>query len=378
MNVLADKYLYKLDELLPAEADLTLFDPDAGFPGNAADADVLLIRTVTGINAQTLPKAGRLKFIGSATAGFDHVDREHLLSLGVGFSSSEGCNANAVGEYVITVLYRWSHLRKKNPGKLTVGIAGCGNTGGSVQQYLAGLGIKTVLYDPPKSIRDKHFKSDTLESLLACDVLTFHTPLTFTGEHATHHLCSAPWFEYKFQLIINAARGGVVDEQALLKAASKGLVEDFILDVWENEPLFSNKCAQRALIATPHIAGYSKQAKFRATDMIVEKMCRFFGLNRERPKSKADKTGTEICFDEKFSTANFLWQNSNIQQYDEKLRELIGLPEKEKALKFAKLRSETETRDEFGAIVRGLDSIPGNLSNIRVFAQDDAVTRRGF
>lgn len=363
MRVLADKYIFKLDELLPDSAELILFDPDDGFPEHALNFDALLIRTVSKINENTLSVAGKIRFIGSATAGFDHVDTGHLDNLGIAFSSSEGCNANAVAEYLLTVLYHWAELRNKDIMSQRIGIVGCGNTGGAVRKILTKLGIDSVVYDPPKTIREPEFKSDSLQSLLECDVLTFHTPLTFTGDHATYHLCSSDWLKNDFGLIVNAARGGVVDETALLNALREARVGDIVLDVWENEPLFSDESMRKSLIATPHIAGYSKQAKFRASEMIVNALCETFGLEKriitsETSSLSDDKT---ISIPDDMTFHDFLWKFSNIRFYDESLRKLCGLPDNEKALKFAKLRSETETRDEFAEILKRLEPVKGNL-----------------
>ena len=159
MKVLADKYLYKIDKLVPEDAKLTLYDPDDGFPEYAKYYDALLIRTVTKITPNTLPEPGNLSFIGSATAGFDHVDLDYLAKCGIAFARSEGCNANAVAEYVITALYKWAGERGVEMPSRKVGIVGCGNTGGRVAGYLKKLGVQTVLYDPPKAQREESFTS---------------------------------------------------------------------------------------------------------------------------------------------------------------------------------------------------------------------------
>ncbi|MCC5906228.1 MAG: 4-phosphoerythronate dehydrogenase [Balneolaceae bacterium] len=365
IKILADQYLYKLDKMMPAEVELIRYNPDDGFPENAVEFDVLLIRTVTKINSDTLPETGRLKFIGSATAGFDHVEQVYLENQGITFERSEGCNANAVGEYVVTVLHRWAHERKADFQSTKIGIVGCGNTGSSVVQYLQKLGIETVSYDPPKARREPGFSSAGLEELLTCDILTFHTPLSRSGTHSTFHLCSEKWLSRGFDLIINTARGGVVDEQALLKAQSDGLVRDFILDVWEGEPVFGNDSGRNAFIATPHIAGYSKQAKWKASEIVVKKMLRFFGLNQNIPKSSDSMTAFSEVSGDQSSFAGFLWHHSNVKDYDRELRKLIGLDDVEKALKFARLRSETETRNEFSAMMGGSNytaALPENLS----------------
>jgi len=223
MKVFADKYLYALDKLIPDNFELDTYDPDKGFPDYVTEYDALLIRTVTKLNSETLPKAGNLKFVGSATAGFDHVDVDHLKFLGIEFARSEGCNANAVGEYVITALYRWGQLRDEKIEDLKIGVVGCGNTGSSLIGYLKKLGIEYVAYDPPKADREENFISADLDELLTCDVLTFHTPLNRDGSHPTYHICNKEWLDHDFKLIINASRGGVVYEKALLEAKKRRL-----------------------------------------------------------------------------------------------------------------------------------------------------------
>jgi erythronate-4-phosphate dehydrogenase len=364
MKILADKYLYKLKELIPADADLELYDPDDGFPEHANRYDALLIRTVTKINEQTLPKPGNLAFIGSATAGFDHVDIDYLNKMGVTFARSEGCNANAVAEYVITALYKWADKRGVDLSSKKVGIAGCGNTGGRVSGYLKKLGVQTVLYDPPKANIDEDFESSSEKELLECDILTFHVPLMDSGPYATAHMCSEEWLKHGFSLIVNTSRGGVVDERALLKSYQQGTTEDYILDVWENEPLFDDEVAQNAFLTTPHIAGYSKEAKWKASEMVVYAMCEHFGLKKTghsfhlHPSVRKKLKGQS-------SFKDFLWQHSNLKKYNSAFKNLIELTDDEKSRRFAKLRSETETRFEFSAIVqayRNNTDLPNEVS----------------
>ena len=151
-------------------------------------------------------------------------------------------------------------------------------------------------------------------------------------------------------MIINTSRGGVVDEEALLKSHQEGITKDYILDVWENEPLFNDEVAKKALLATPHIAGYSKEAKWKASEIVVHKMCDHFGLKKPESSfnlhpSVKEKPGGQTSF------AEFLWKYSNMKDYDSAFKNLIGLSNDEKSYRFAKLRSETETRFEFSGIV---------------------------
>lgn len=364
MKVLADKYLYRLKELMPEEAELDLYDPDKGFPDEAHYYDALLIRTVTKINEQTLPESGKLTFIGSATAGFDHVDLGYLASCGISFARSEGCNANAVAEYVLTAMHKWADVRGENLSTKKVGVVGCGNTGGRVSEYLKNLGVQTVLYDPPKEQREERFTSSDKNELLHSDILTFHTPLTKSGSHSTAHICSEEWLEHGFSLILNTSRGGVVDEEALLHYREKGSLTDYILDVWEGEPIFNDEVAKNAFITTPHIAGYSKEAKWKASEIVVNKMCDHFGVknsgNSFELRSNPDGLPARSA-----SFAEFLWQHSNLNVYDSAFKSLIGLDDREKAHRFAKLRSETETRFEFKAMLNAYenrDRLPDEVS----------------
>lgn len=401
MKVLADQYLYKLDHYLPAEAELDRFNPAEGFPSNAVDYDALLIRTVTHINSVTLPNPGFLKFIGTATAGVDHVDKEWLKELEIGFGHAAGCNAIAVGEYVLTVLMKWALDRKVDLRDKSVCVIGCGHTGGEVISLLNRFDIPNFGYDPPKQDREEGFESVSADKLLSCDILTFHVPFTKTGIYPTHHLFNKDWLAHPFDLVINASRGGVVDENALLMGLEEGSLGDMVLDVWENEPLFRDDVAEKALIATPHIAGYSQESKERASRMVVEQMCQFFGaefgaideISGEKVGKGVDENvGAEVDgngvdektgeaademvgdeADEKFrelvddnvgeavgrgqnsirekpnrlDMAERLWQESNISEYDRKLRRLIGLGDVEKSRKFAQLRSETVLRNEW-------------------------------
>lgn len=363
MKILADQYLYRLNDFIPEGVMLHRYNPSDGLPDGVTDYDALLIRTVTAINPETLPNRGKLKFIGTATAGFDHVDRAYLNERGIQFASSEGCNANAVGLYVATVLLKWSVDRNINLRDLKVGIVGCGHTGGRARAHLEGLGVAVAGYDPPKEEREEGFMSVSEEELLDCEILTFHTPLTSgeKEEYPTKHICSHDWLSRGFRVIINAARGGVVDEQALREAKQAGLIGDYILDVWEDEPLFSDLSAENATIATPHIAGYSIESKLRASELVVNQMLEYFQIeangksmrdkrsNEESRNEEEDSAKRLELLSQKFDipeVANRLWTLSNIEYYDRELRKLCGESDPVKAKSFAALRSETKLRTE--------------------------------
>ena len=352
LRIAADQYLQNVESLLPEGVELFQFDPANGLPDDVTNYDALLIRTVIQINSQTLPKTGNLKFIGTASAGFDHIDRNYLAKEGVHFSQSEGCNANAVGEYVVAVLYKWAEKMRITISDKTVGVVGCGHTGSAVINLLKKLDINYVAYDPPKEIRDQNFRSASVAELMEADILTFHTPLTSSGDHPTKHLGNREWFDSGFDLIINASRGGVVNESDLFNQFKKGTVGNYILDVWENEPLFSDDIAKHAFLATPHIAGYSVESKFRATKIVLTRLLNSFGLEPNQNVKPKPFDPAHFTYSDTFSFTDFMWRNNQIYYYSTELRKLIGLPSKKKSVAFADLRSKTSLRHEYSSMLK--------------------------
>lgn len=226
-------------------------------------ADALMVRSVTTVN-QALLAGQRVRFVGTATAGTDHVDTAWLAQAGIGFSAAPGCNAIAVVEYVFSALMLLAErdgfaLRDK-----TVGIVGVGNVGSRLQRRLTALGIRTLLCDPPRADRGDDEQFHSLADLQReADIITFHTPLNKSGPYRTLHLADADFLRGlpPGRILINAGRGAVVDNAALLQALEAGQDLRVVLDVWEPEPMLSLPLLARVDIATPHIAGYSLEGK---------------------------------------------------------------------------------------------------------------------
>ena len=345
LKILADENIYKLRPFLPDEVDLTTFDPGQPLPG-LEGFDALLIRTVSELNETTLPVLpDSLKLIGTGSSGSDHIDIDYFREKGVVVIDAKGSNANAVSEYVITSLLLWSIKKEKNLQKLKVGIVGAGATGTAVANQLAKFDISFYSYDPPRQERDSGFQSASLKEVLDCDILTFHVPLSKNGVYSTFHWLDAEKLSgRKFELIINASRGGVIDELALLKSMKLETVSDVIIDVWEGEPDFNTALVEKAFIATPHIAGYSEQAKLNASKMLVEQLAGFFDF--ELPDF------SELYFPKKLDIAHlnyslyeFILRIHPLREYDVDIRELCLRPDKE--ILFQKLRTDRPYRFEF-------------------------------
>lgn len=285
ITVLADKNIPYVSFFLKEHSRLITFDPSQGLPAGV-EADALLVRTVTPINARSLPKKllCKLQFVATASAGTDHIDQAFLGANAISFASAAGCNAQAVAEYVATGLQHWAQSHKVYPHHLRVGIVGAGHTGTATQKLVAKMVASTVVHDPPRARKDLSFTTASKEDILNCDVITFHVPLIEDEHNAEGFDVTRHWLGHdelersKVQLVINASRGGIVNETALKVAYTSGELQDYILDVWEREPAPIPAVLQDAWIATPHIAGYSIQAKIKATSMVVEQLYSHFGI----------------------------------------------------------------------------------------------------
>lgn len=239
------------------------------------DTDILVVRSVTKVNARLLADTP-VRFVASATIGFDHVDLNYLREQGIGFARAPGCNAVSAAEYVLAALCRWSLLRGKPLQGRSIGIIGHGNVGSRVRKLCERMGMCCVINDPP--LQEQGMEAlHSLEAALACDVVSLHVPLTRGGRHPTFHLLDAARIAALPTncLLLNTARGGVVDETALLARLQTHADLDVVVDTWENEPGINLALLQHTLLGTPHIAGYSLDGKARGTEMVYRACCHF-------------------------------------------------------------------------------------------------------
>ncbi len=242
------------------------------------DADALITRTRTRCDASLLD-GSRCRLIATATIGTDHIDLDYCRDKGISVVNAPGCNAPGVGQYVSRALLELYGTERLHG--MTLGVVGVGNVGKIVERWCRGLGMHTLLCDPPRADKEGRAGFVTFDEIYAhSDVITYHTPLTRSGAYPTYHLFDAATAS-KLQrkpLIINAARGAVVDNHALLSALESGAVSGAVMDCWEGEPDIDRRLLDRSVISTPHIAGYSREGKIRATVMAVEAVCDHFGF----------------------------------------------------------------------------------------------------
>ncbi|HIF9347545.1 TPA: 4-phosphoerythronate dehydrogenase [Photobacterium damselae] len=284
MKILIDENMPYAHELFSQLGEVIAKPGRSLMPADLVDIDALMIRSVTKVNRELLTQANKLKFVGTATAGDDHVDQALLAEKGITFTAAPGCNKVGVAEYVISSLMVLGQQHGFSIFDKTVGIIGAGNVGTYLAQCLDALGIRYLLNDPLKQEQGDPRQFHTVDEILVqCDVITLHTPITRTGSYPTHHLVDSA-FLAKMQnnaILINAARGPVVDNQALKLAlidsqqGEKTLTA--VLDVFEQEPLVDLELLPLLAFATPHIAGYGLEGKARGTTMVFNAFCQFIG-----------------------------------------------------------------------------------------------------
>ncbi|MEX3020098.1 4-phosphoerythronate dehydrogenase PdxB [Kluyvera sp. STS39-E] len=283
MKILVDENMPYARELFSRLGEVRAV-PGRPIPMEAlADADALMVRSVTKVNEALLGDKA-IKFVGTATAGTDHVDDGWLQQAGIGFSAAPGCNAIAVVEYVFSALLMLAERDGFALTDRTVGIVGVGNVGGRLQKRLEALGIKTLLCDPPRADNGDAGEFRTLDELVEqADVLTFHTPLYKDGPYKSLHLVDDALLRRlkPGTILINACRGPVVDNAALLARLEAGQDLSVVLDVWEPEPDLNLALLDKVDLGTPHIAGYTLEGKARGTTQVFEAYSQFIGQPQE-------------------------------------------------------------------------------------------------
>lgn len=284
MKVIIDNKIPFIQEAIHQIADEVIYAPGKDFtPALVKDADALIIRTRTRCNRPLL-QGSSVRFIATATIGFDHIDTEYCREAGIAWSNAPGCNSASVAQYLMSSLLLLQLIRGKQLQGLTLGIIGVGNVGTKIIQVAQELGIRVLLNDLPRQDKEGNANFNSLQTLAEeCDILTFHVPLYKEGKYKTLHLADDAFFRSlkRRPVIINTSRGEVIETNALLNALENNLISDAIIDVWENEPDINLTLLNKAFLGTPHIAGYSADGKANATRMSLDALCLFFHLKAD-------------------------------------------------------------------------------------------------
>jgi len=336
--------------------DVVVRDGRAIGPSDVRDARLLAVRSTTPVN-RALLQGSAVRFVGTATIGHDHIDQAYLEEAGIAWSAAPGCNANSVAEYVAAALLRLAVRDGRALEGLTAGVIGVGNVGRRVAEVCRTLGLRVLQNDPPRARAEGAGAFVALDRLLAeADVVTLHVPLTREGRDATWGLAGPAFFERLGggAVLVNAARGAVVESAALCRAIDTGRVRAAVIDTWEGEPDIPRALLERAALGTPHIAGYSFEGKVAGTRMVHEAACRFLGVEPAwdpeplmpppavpELRVRATQRSDEEVLDELVAAVY------DVEQDDAALRAGLRLPQREWSAHFDRLRKTYRVRREF-------------------------------
>ncbi len=342
MKIVVDSRIPYISDVLSGVAELISMEGEEISPEVVRDADAMVIRTRTRCGAELL-EGSKVQFVGTATIGYDHIDRDYCAARGIEVSTAAGSNRRAVLQWVGAVLARHLECCSLRPSECRLGVVGVGSIGSLVADYARLWGFEVMCSDPPREEAEGLGRAEgfyPLEELLrSCDIITLHPLLTRGGAHPSYHLIG----EHEVDLmagnaaLINCSRGEVVDSGALRKAIGRGVA--CYIDVWEGEPKgIEPELVRGATLSTCHIAGYSRQGKANASAMVVEALACHFGLPIK------GWSPSEVA---KVAERNIGWE-----QMCEEVAHYVPLDEMDRALKsdprtFEKLRKEYVLREEF-------------------------------
>ena len=351
MKVICDSHIPFLKGVLEPYCEVVYVPGRDISPATVKDADALIVRTRTKCDS-TLLKGSKVRFIATATIGYDHIDTEWCRANSIEWTNAPGCNSWSVQQYMGSLLITMARRFRFECRQKTLGIVGVGNVGSKVARLAALLGFRVLLCDPPRARREGGSGFVDLDRIISeSDIISCHVPLTTQGEDATYHLIDSNVLSRmnSSQILINTSRGEVVDCQALRQALEKGALKAASLDVWENEPDIDSRLLELLFCGTPHIAGYSADGKAAGTMMCVQALGRFFDLpckEWEVQDMPFPSQPLEFTIDTKDRKpqdvlADAILHTYNVMDDDAALRKDI--------LSFEKQRSEYPVRREFPA-----------------------------
>nr|WP_297400650.1 4-phosphoerythronate dehydrogenase PdxB [uncultured Marinobacter sp.] len=361
MQIVADENIPLLDSFFSDIGNIRRVPGRTMTAADVQDADVLLVRSVTRVNRELL-EGSRVRFVGTATIGTDHIDIGWLAQAGITFMAAPGCNASSVAEYLLSVLsLHAEHRGLDDWSRLSVGIVGVGNVGGELARKLDRLGFRVRLCDPPREEREESGEQAfvSLQEAMACDVVTLHTPLTPRDQrHGTFHMLGGQELAAMGagQLLVNTGRGEVIDTQALQARLDQANAPRVALDVWEQEPRINPDLLDKVWLGTPHIAGYSLEGKVQGTEMVYQALCRFLGLPARKKAGQflPEPALSKLCFtsaaDEQGAICTALRACYDPRTDDARLRLAMGGSADDRAAAFDRLRRDYPVRRECSSL----------------------------
>lgn len=350
MKIIIDDKIPYIQGAFEGVAEVLYLPGSKTTPEIAKDADAIVTRTRTICNEKLLAGSS-VKFIATATIGYDHIDTEYCEAQGIKWTNAPGCNSKSVEQYIASTLMVLAETRNLQLKDLCIGIVGVGNVGSKVANVCNLLGMKVLLNDPPRERAEGGDAFVSLKEVMElADIITLHVPLNMKGDDATFHLGNEVFLSQltKKPILINSCRGEVIETQAVKQALKGGKLSGFVCDCWENEPDLDLELLSLTTIATPHIAGYSKDGKATGTLMSVKAISDFFGLglNNWQPLGVESPTNPIIEIDGKDLSEQDIISKAILSTYD--IRNDDSAFRNNTDL-FEQLRGDYPTRREFPA-----------------------------
>jgi len=355
MLIVADENIARVREAFAGFGEVHTLSGRSLSASEVRDADVLLVRSVTAVDRELL-EGSRVRFVGSATIGTDHLDINYLDRSGIAWSAAPGCNATAVAEYVLSCLATLDGVLERLLSGGVVGVIGLGNVGSRLASRLRRLGIRCIGYDPLLDADAVHLPLCDLDQVLAADVVCCHVPLTRDGEFPTLHMLDAQRLTQlrPGAVLLNAGRGGAIDGAALSELLLRRDDLRAVLDVWEGEPAIDRALLGLVELATPHIAGYSIDGKLAGTAQVLEACRRHFEWPLSTTPLEAE-AAPAIVIDDELSGAALLRHAIHavyaVRDDDRLMRERLGAATADAVgAEFDRLRRNYPPRREFAAV----------------------------
>ncbi len=374
--VLADENIPGLAEQLGDSVQLETLPGRSIAREHLLCADALLVRSVTRVNADLLAGTA-VKFVGTATSGYDHIDRAWLAEQGTGFAHAPGSNANSVVEYVLAAVAETGDFLERLLAGGRLGIVGYGHIGRALARRLTALGINHCIYDPWLSAAELPVPA-FFEEILSCDVISLHPALTLEAPYPSKHLFDAAALAGlgSKQLLINASRGPVVDNAALSVRLDRAEAPVVVLDVWEYEPRVDAALLEKVRYGSAHIAGYSLDGKLAGTAMLVQALAATLGIGLPSSPAPGRAPLALPALDSHAEVLRYLLgQCYRVADDDRRLRETtLTLPEKAAADNFDRLRRDyPERRELAGSRVRISAGGPDHAALVRALGAEPIV-----
>jgi erythronate-4-phosphate dehydrogenase len=339
MKIIIDDKIPYIKGALEPFAEVSYLAGNKTTPEVVKDVDAIITRTRTICNEKLLA-GSKVKFIATATIGYDHIDTEYCNKTGIAWTNAPGCNSKSVEQYIASALMALAEKKNFSLTEKTIGIVGVGNVGSKVARLCEIFGMRVLLSDPPRARIEGGKGFVEIEEILEkADIITLHVPLNLDGADKTYHLADEAFFAKakRHPVIINSCRGEVTDTQSLKSALRSGQISGAVIDCWENEPEPDRELLDLTDLATPHIAGYSKDGKANGTMMSIRALSKFFslGINNWRCKDVELPESTEIFIDGTGKTtqqvlAEAIFATYDIREDDKRLRNSVGTFEKQR------------------------------------------------